>query len=91
MKRMRAWSTDNDEDHDDTKRRCRTRSMDAAEEKKVESLTPDEWRAHHNITLTFHGQQCDKEEHVVESSKPYLQWTSKAIASKLVFWCIESS
>lgn len=62
VKRMRAYSRDeNDEDdeHEREEKRRRTRSMDAAEEKKVmgdeDGMTPDEWRKSHNITVQGHG------------------------------------
>jgi hypothetical protein len=67
MKRMRNWSHD-DKDPEaeqqgrETKRR-RTRSMDAKEEEKNKagvdtssSLTPEEWRKEHNITVRGHGK-----------------------------------
>jgi hypothetical protein len=66
MKRMRNWSHDEKDPEADegreTKRR-RTRSMDAKEEEKnnsardtSSSLTPEEWRKEHNITVRGHGK-----------------------------------
>jgi superfamily II DNA/RNA helicase len=61
---MRNWSHDDkDPDADqqgrDSKRR-RTRSMDAKEEEENEtlslSMTPEEWRKEHNITVRGHGK-----------------------------------
>jgi ATP-dependent helicase YprA (DUF1998 family) len=53
MKRMRAWSKDLTGE-ENAKRR--TRSMDAAEEKKNEAeVSPDGWRAENSISILGHG------------------------------------
>jgi len=68
-KRMRKWSEDLTDtngkssgavDDGPASKRRRTRSMDAAEEKKIElanqkQKTPDEWRKEHNIVLKSHS------------------------------------
>jgi ATP-dependent RNA helicase DDX5/DBP2 len=59
MKRMRAWSKDLTGE-ENAKRR--TRSMDAAEEKKIEAeVSPEGWRAEHSISIQGHGANkgCD--------------------------------
>lgn len=53
MKRMRTWSKDLTGE-ENAKRR--TRSMDAAEEKKIEaSVSPEHWRTENSITIQGHG------------------------------------
>lgn len=67
MKRMRTWSKDLTE-QDSAKRR--TRSMDAAEEKKNElSVSPDQWRTQNSITVKGHGASSGK-----DAPAPYLQF-----------------
>ena len=61
VKRLRSYSTD---EPNENKRR-RTRSMDAAEEKEAASkasLTPQEWRKEHNITVRGHGNESGTKE-----------------------------
>jgi len=86
VERMKKWAHENgkkknkdrpdvdDADAPDSKRR-RTRSMDAAEEKEIAaetevSLTPDEWRKEHNITVRAHGN-CPPD---LVRTPPFLQF-----------------
>ena len=78
--RMRSWSKGDDENDDrappeprnqtvqeePAAKRRRTRSMDAAEEKKAleedtSNMDPEEWRKEHNITIQGHGANRNKE------------------------------
>ena len=66
-----ASKTTKDADERETKRR-RTRSMDAAEERKalqedVSTTDPEEWRKEHQIIIQGHGENRDK-----EIPKPFL-------------------
>lgn len=59
-RRMRAYSQD--EDNEPSEKRRRTRSVDAQEEEELKrdaaaSLTPDEWRKEHSITIQGHGSE----------------------------------
>ena len=69
MKRMRTWSKDLTEEGENAKRR--TRSMDHAEEKQIESsMSPDAWRTEHSITLKGHGASAGQ-----VTPAPYMHFT----------------
>lgn len=62
MKRMRTWSKDIEPADDQAAKKRRTRSMDAEEEKKVNSeQSPEAWRAEHSITVRGHGSSQGKD------------------------------
>mmetsp|Transcript_17995 Transcript_17995/g.44453 ORF Transcript_17995/g.44453 Transcript_17995/m.44453 type:complete len:587 (+) Transcript_17995:244-2004(+) len=71
MKRLRSYSKDFDEN--DAKKR-RTRSMDAAEEEEAttkaeKTLTPEEWRKEHTLTVLGHGANRD-----IKVPSPYIEF-----------------
>ena len=87
MKRMRAYSKDLDQekkvDEPSSKRR-RTRSMDEAEEaraktKAEKSLTPEEWRKEHTITLRGHGQNSS----VKTFAAPYIEFSDAPFSDRI--------
>jgi ATP-dependent RNA helicase DDX5/DBP2 len=81
-KRLRAYSkdlTEDDQDESSTKRR-RTRSMDAKEEAAVTTpatLTPDEWRKEHGITL-----QGNHEDNVIPD--PFFEFTDSPFCKEIL-------
>ncbi|KAI2490917.1 helicase [Fragilaria crotonensis] len=77
MKRMRKWSKDLTTE-ENVKRR--TRSMDQAEEKKIESsMSPDAWRAEHSITLKGHGASANQ-----ETPAPFFQFTDAPFSQTIL-------
>jgi len=89
IKRMRAYSKDDDENKNgedaerDSKRR-RTRSFDKAEEDKAESqaaksLTTEEWRKEHTITLKGHGKNTG----TTAFASPYIEFTDTPYSAKI--------
>jgi hypothetical protein len=77
MKRMRKWSKDLTTE-ESVKRR--TRSMDQAEEKKIESsMSPEAWRAEHSITLKGHGASANQETPV-----PFMQFTDAPFSQTIL-------
>jgi ATP-dependent RNA helicase DDX5/DBP2 len=65
--------------------RLRTRSMDAAEERKVknemdEELTPDEWRKEHGITIRGHGAERNTTEYLA----PFKQFKQAPFCDKIL-------
>jgi ATP-dependent RNA helicase DDX5/DBP2 len=77
-KRMRSWSKDMTE-YDGVKRR--TRSVDLAEEiqQQSTSLTPEQWRSEHGITLRFHGSSSNE-----DFLSPYLNFTDTPFNSTIL-------
>ena len=79
MKRMRKWSKDfTTEESASVKRR--TRSMDQAEEKEIESsMSPDAWRTEHSITLKGHGASAGQ-----EPPAPFMQFTDTPFSQTIL-------
>ena len=89
IKRMRAYSKDDDENKNgkdaerDSKRR-RTRSFDKSEDDKAESqaaksLTTEEWRKEHTITLKGHGKNTG----TTAFASPYIEFTDTPYSAKI--------
>jgi ATP-dependent RNA helicase DDX5/DBP2 len=75
VKRMRAWSHDEKENGDDSKRR-RTRSIDAQEEQEAKTstnMTPEEWRKDAGITIRGHGKYAGLAAN--EFAKPFFKFS----------------
>jgi ATP-dependent helicase YprA (DUF1998 family) len=75
---MRSWSKDMTE-YDGVKRR--TRSVDLEEEiqQQSTSLTPEQWRSEHGITLKFHGSSANE-----NFLSPYFQFTDTPFNSTIL-------
>jgi ATP-dependent RNA helicase DDX5/DBP2 len=85
VKRMRAYSTDGD-DVEEKEKRLRTRSMDKAEEndaviKEEKSMSTEDWRKEHTLTLRVHGDNRDLPEDI---TKPYIEFTDTPFSQRIV-------
>jgi ATP-dependent RNA helicase DDX5/DBP2 len=88
VKRMRAYSTDGD-DVDVNEKRLRTRSMDKAEEnqaviKEEKSLSTDEWRKEHTLTLRGHGESRDLSSLSESVTKPYIEFADSPFSQRII-------
>jgi len=94
IKRIRSYSNDfgdegknrNENNRDDERmsKRPRTRSFDKAEEKKIlvqadKSLSTDEWRKKHTITLKGHGKYSG----VKSFASPYIEFTDSPFSERI--------
>eukprot|EP00536_Pseudo-nitzschia_multiseries_P008356 jgi/Psemu1/197919/e_gw1.211.14.1 len=87
IKRLRAYSKDLDEEKKDDEpnaKRRRTRSMDEAEEKKTKaaaekSMTPEEWRKEHTITLRGHGKHSSE----TSFAAPYIEFSDAPFSDRI--------
>jgi len=84
IKRMRAYSRDNDDTEDETSRRRRTRSMDVAEEnsaaiKDEKRLSPDDWRKEHQLTLRGHGDNRS-----MQFPDPYIEFRDAPFSDRIL-------
>eukprot|EP00529_Nitzschia_sp_RCC80_P016657 CAMPEP_0113443864 /NCGR_PEP_ID=MMETSP0014_2-20120614/2369_1 /TAXON_ID=2857 /ORGANISM="Nitzschia sp." /LENGTH=646 /DNA_ID=CAMNT_0000334855 /DNA_START=110 /DNA_END=2051 /DNA_ORIENTATION=+ /assembly_acc=CAM_ASM_000159 len=85
-KRMRAYSKDGD---DVGEKRLRTRSMDRAEEneaviKEEKSMSTEEWRKEHTLTLRGHGDNRDLSALPEAATKPYIEFTDSPYSQRIV-------
>ena len=87
MKRMRAYSKDFDGEkngNEQSSKRRRTRSMDEREDaeaktKAAKSLTPEEWRKEHTISLRGHGQHSG----LTTFANPYIEFSDAPFSSRI--------
>lgn len=78
VKRLRSYSTEDPE----SSKRPRTRSIDAAEEKKATekaALSPEEWRKENSITIRGHGNELNTK----EFPDPYQEFTDAPFEQKI--------
>jgi ATP-dependent helicase YprA (DUF1998 family) len=72
-----------------TGQRLRTRSMDAAEERKIqieteEELSPDEWRKEHGISIRAHGAQNSSTSTEFHNLAPFKQFHQAPFCDKIL-------
>ena len=84
MKRMRTYSKDFDGESAPEGKKRRTRSMDAAEEneaitKEEKSLTPEEWRKEHQITMRGHNGSRG-----IQFPDPYIEFRDSPFSSRIL-------
>lgn len=84
IKRIRAYSKDQDNEDSETAKRRRTRSMDIAEEndaitKDEKRLSPNEWRKEHQLTLKGHGDNRD-----VQIPDPYIEFKDSPFSGRIL-------
>lgn len=80
MKRLRTYSKDFDAN--DAKKR-RTRSLDAAEEEEAttkaeKTLTPEEWRKEHTLSVVGHGANRD-----LKIPNPYIEFKDSPFSNRI--------